>query len=352
MILNITFLAPCKDLSGGIKVIATYANLLMDRGHQVTVVYPKTQQPALRKIKRLLIKTLNNQQDHLDTFRGRLLAVDTFNNQTVPPGDVLIATAWETAEWARDLSDAKGRKFYFIQGHEVWNGQKERVYATLKLPFTKITISSWLQTLLSEVSGDQDISLISNGCDFVLNEEQALTSDRKYDVGMTYSSIPNKGADIGMGAMLKLAEHNPALKFVMFGSESPEGNLPANLDVFVKPSRQHIGDIFQQTKIWMSSSYEEGFCLPCLEAMSSGAVVVSTDNKGVRDMIEDGQTGYLTTPGEMLELASRVNFLLEHPQSWQRMQRASYFRSKAFSWEKSADMFNQVLTNTPLKKAA
>lgn len=352
MILNITFLAPCKDLSGGIKVIATYANLLMDRGHQVTVVYPRTNRPVLRQIKRLVIKTLKNQQDHLDTFRGRLLAVDTFDNQTVPAGDVLIATAWETAEWAGVLNDSKGRKFYFIQGHEVWNGQKERVYATLKLPFTKITISSWLQTLLSEISGDKEISLISNGCDFVLSEDQALTSDRKYDVGMTYSSIPNKGADIGMGAMLKLAEHNPKLRFVVFGSELPLGNLPANLDVFVKPSRIRIGEIFQQTKIWMSSSYEEGFCLPCLEAMSSGAVVVSTDNKGVRDMIEDGQTGYLTTPGKISELAMRVNFLLEHPQSMQRMQGASYLRSKAFSWEKSADMFNQVLSSTSLKRAA
>jgi glycosyltransferase involved in cell wall biosynthesis len=352
MILNITFLAPCKDLSGGIKVIATYANLLMDRGHQVTVVYPRTKQPILRQVKRMLVKTLKNQQDHLDTFRGRLLAVDTFDNQTIPDADVLIATAWETAEWAAALNDRKGDKYYFIQGHEVWNGQKERVYATLKMPFTKITISSWLQTLLSEISGDEDISLISNGCDFVLNEEQALTSNRKYDVGMTYSPIPNKGAELGIGAMLKLAERNPSLKFVIFGSELAQGTLPANVDVFVKPSRKHIGEIFQQTKIWMSTSYEEGFCLPCLEAMSSGAVVVSTDNKGVRDMIEDGQTGYLTSPGEMLELASHANFLLEHPQSWRRMQKASYLRSKAFSWEKSADRFNQLLSNTVSKKAA
>ena len=350
--MDITFLAPCKDLSGGIKVIATYANLLMDRGHTVTVVYPKNHQPVLRQMKRWVIKTIKNQNDHLDTFRGRLLAVDQINDESVPTGDIVIATAWETAEWARDLSDDKGRKFYFVQGHEVWNGQQERVYATLKLPLTKITISSWLQKLLSEISENHQIELIPNGCDFMLNESQALTSDRLYDVGMTYSPIPNKGADIGLGALEQLAQENPQLKFVIFGSELPEGNLPPNLEIFVKPSRKKIEQIYRETKVWMSSSYEEGFCLPCLEAMSCGSVVVSTDNKGVRDMIEDGQSGYITTPGQISELAGRVNFLLKHPDSLSRMQARSFQKSSEFSWEQSADMFNQLLSSVNSKLAA
>jgi len=344
--LNITFLAPCKDLSGGIKVIATYANLLMDRGHQVTVIHPKVQQPVLRQFKRWAIKTVKNQQDHLDSFKGRLLAVDQINDESVPVGDIIIATAWETAEWARDLNDDKGRKFYFVQGHEVWNGQQERVYATLKLPFTKITISSWLQTLLSEISDDHQIALIPNGCDFTLDETQALTSDRTYHVGMTYSSIPNKGADIGLGAMRKLVHDNPQLKFVIFGSEAPVGNLPPNLTVYVKPSRKRIEQIYRETKVWMSSSYEEGFCLPCLEAMSCGSVVVSTDNKGVRDMIKNGQTGYITAPGDIAEMAARVSFLLEHPASLGKMQTRSFQKSSEFSWERSAHMFNQLISNT------
>ena len=344
--MDITFLAPCKDLSGGIKVIASYANLLQDRGHNVTVVYPRPQIPKLRKLKRDIVKFIKRDRDHLDAIRGKLLAVDQINENSIPPGDILIATAWETAEWARDLSAAKGRKFYFIQGHEVWNGQQERVYATLKLPFTKITISSWLKSLISEVSGDQHIELIPNGCDFELNESEALTEDRKYDVGMTYSSIPNKGADIGLGAMFKLAQHNPQLRFVLFGAELPQVDLPPNLKNFVKPSRTSIAKIYQQTKIWISSSYEEGFCLPCLEAMSSGAVVVSTDSKGVRDMIQNGITGYLSPPGQTSDLAARVTFLLENADSLKRMQRQSHRKSTEFSWQQSADDFERILSQS------
>lgn len=350
--MDITFLAPCKDLSGGIKVIATYASLLQDRGHNVTVVYPRPHIPKLRKLKRDMAKFIKRERDHLDAFKGTLLAVDQMNEDSIPAGDILIATAWETAEWARDLSQVKGRKFYFIQGHEVWNGQQDRVYATLKLPFTKITISSWLQTLISDVSGDPNIELIPNGCDFVLSESQAVTEDRKYDVGMTYSSIPNKGADVGLKAMFKLASYNPHLKFVIFGSESPEVDLPLNIKIFVKPSRDTIATIYRQTKTWMSSSYEEGFCLPCLEAMSSGAVVVSTDNKGVRDIIENGYTGFLTAPGKDSELAARITFLLENAESFKRMQRQSYQRSTDFSWKQSVDKFEQLLSLPRSKQAA
>ncbi len=350
--MDITFLAPCKDLSGGIKVIATYANLLQDRGHNVTVVYPQPQLPALRKLKRRVTKFIRRETDHLDEFKGQLLAVDQMNEASIPSGDILIATAWETAEWARDLSEVKGHKIYFIQGHEVWDGQQERVYATLMLPFTKVTISSWLQTLISEVSGDQNIEVIPNGRDFVLSEPQALTADRKYDVGITYSSIPNKGSDIGFRAMFKLASYSPHLKFVVFGSELPEVDLPPNIETFVRPSRASIARIYQQTKVWMSSSYEEGFCLPCLEAMSSGAVVVSTDNKGVRDMIQNGITGYLTPPGRDSELAARVIFLLENAESLKRMQRRSYTKSTDFSWQQSVEKFEHILTDSIMRQVA
>ncbi|MFG0252005.1 MAG: hypothetical protein ACF8NJ_03935, partial [Phycisphaerales bacterium JB038] len=39
--MRITFLLPAIDLSGGVKVVATYARMLSERGHEVTVVSPE-----------------------------------------------------------------------------------------------------------------------------------------------------------------------------------------------------------------------------------------------------------------------------------------------------------------------
>lgn len=341
--MHITFLAPCKDLSGGIKVIATYGNKLMELGHQVTIVYPKSRQPLRRRLKRGLIKAVKQQQDHLDRFKGQLLAIPEFTDSNVPDGDVLIATAWETAEWSQKLSMSKGKKFYFIQGHEVWNGQKERVYNTLKYPMKKITISSWLQHLMAEISGDQDITMIPNASDFRVSHNDSTAMSRVYDVGMTYSTIPNKGSHLGLEAVKQIANAHPDLRMVLFGTELPEEELPFNVDMFEKPSQRKIQEIYESTSIWLSTSYEEGFCLPCLEAMSSGAVVISTDNKGVRDIVDHEQNGFITPTGNMQVLADKIDYLLTHHDVWQAMHEAGLEKSLTFSWDDSARRMEKTL---------
>jgi len=344
--MNITFLAPCKDLSGGIKVISIYANKMLECGHTVTVVYPKKKTPVMRGVKHSVLRFLKNEEDHLDRFKGRLLAVPEINELTVPNGDILIATAWQTAEWANRLTARKGQKYYFIQGYETWGGQKERMHKTLLYPFKKITISSWLKETIAEVSGDEDIEQIPNGSDFDLTEAEAFNTKRKFDVGMTWSAIPNKGGSIGIEAIWKLASLNPNLKFVIFGVDAPNEKLPPNTKVFVKPTQKKIAEIYLSTKVWMSSSYEEGFCLPCLEAMSSGCAVVSTDNKGVRDIIDDKYSGCAP------ELAVKANFLLNNDNHYNRFRRNGFQKSKMFSWDDSADILNNLFLSAIEKKAA
>jgi glycosyltransferase involved in cell wall biosynthesis len=348
--MNITFLAPCKDLSGGIKVIATYGNKLVERGHDVTVVYPRRPIDSLNALKQRTLKILKREQDHLDRFKGKLLAVDSVNENSVPTGDILIATAWETAEWAGRLSAAKGRKFYLIQGHEVWNSPKERVYETLKMPFTKITISSWLKDLVAEISGDREIALLPNGSDFRFAEAEVLNSERHYDVGLVYSAIPNKDSASGLKAMRMLLNRNPDLRFVIFGTSEPE-QLPPNTTFYLKPAPHKIAEIYRSTRVWLSTSYEEGFCLPCLEAMSAGAIPVSTDNKGVRDIIEEGHSGFITEPGDPDSLVTRSETLLNNGIREHSMRQESWLRSRRFSWERSADQL-ETMFNTPLQEAA
>lgn len=342
--MRITFLAPCKDLSGGIKVIATYAEMLQQRGHRVTVVYPHKQLNMKRSLKKATFKVLKLQQDHLDHFSGRLLAVNSFNDNSIPDGDILIATAWETAEWAWGLSASKGRKFYFVQGHEVWNASKERVYDTLRLPMQKITISSWLQNLLGDIASDQLVELVPNGVDSIFRLPENIEQNHQYDVGMVYSGIPNKGSDLGLAAFKALSERYPTLRFVLFGTEAPRERLPSNIRVFVKPSRKKITKIYRQTQIWLSTSYEEGFCLPVLEAMASGCAVVSTDNKGVRDIIENGESGFITPPGNIYDLYKRADELLTNPELRIKIQKAGLHRSHKFDWELSLTAFEDILT--------
>jgi len=166
-------------------------------------------------------------------------------------------------------------------------------------------------------------------------------------------SIPNKGGNIGIEALWKLSSLNPNLKFVIFGVDAPYEKLPKNTTVFVSPPQKKIAEIYLSTKVWISSSYEEGFCLLCLEAMSSGCAVVSTDNKGVRDIIDDSNNGFLTRPGRSSDLAGKVKLLLNSTMYLKRFRRNGLKKSRMFSWDKSADALEGLfLENTKQRRFA
>jgi glycosyltransferase involved in cell wall biosynthesis len=64
---------------------------------------------------------------------------------------------------------------------------------------------------------------------------------------------------------------------------------------------------------WLGSAYE-GQSNALMEAMSAGLPVVASDIPGNRDLVVDGQTGYLFRPGDRAGLASRTSELLKHPE--------------------------------------
>src|SRR6185437_7022342 len=76
--------------------------------------------------------------------RVRLLFVPSSDERHIPDGDVLFATAWQTASAVLEASAAKGEKCHFIQGYESWMGPEEAVRETWLAPTRKVVVSKWL----------------------------------------------------------------------------------------------------------------------------------------------------------------------------------------------------------------
>jgi len=72
--------------------------------------------------------------------------------------------------------------------------------------------------------------------------------------------------------------------------------------------------------------------------------VISTDNKGVRDIIHNEEDGYITKTGDAEAISTLVNNLLANPEKLATMQRQAHRRGKDFSWELSGDKFDKILT--------
>jgi glycosyltransferase involved in cell wall biosynthesis len=61
--------------------------------------------------------------------------------------------------------------------------------------------------------------------------------------------------------------------------------------------------VLRSADLYLSASMHEGFGLVYLEAMTAGLPVITPNEGGQSDFLEDGKTGYLVPPGDVDELA-------------------------------------------------
>lgn len=353
--LRITFL---KDggfsMAGGDRVIAIYAERLMQRGHEVLVVarpLPRsTFLDQLRSLRRSGRLVSHGNYSHFDRSRIPHRSLSEYRpivDTDLPDADVVIATWWETAHWVAALSPTKGAKVFFIQGYEIFEGMPAgRVNAAWRLPIHKIAVSRWLQTIAKESFGDSDISLVSNSVD----HQQFYSPPRKKQsvptAGYLYHPAAMKGPEVALSAISKLAEKMPALRLMTFGQHSFAEQLPRNIDHkhWQHPPQESIRDIYASCDVWLSTSHSEGFSLPCLEAMACRCPVVATRSGGPEDFIRHGENGYLAPLGDPQAISDfALQILQMENHEWQQMSEAAFSTASSRSWDDAALEFETAI---------
>jgi len=94
--------------------------------------------------------------------------------------------------------------------------------------------------------------------------------------------------------------------------------------------------------LWLASAYE-GQSNAVMEAMSAGVPVIATDIPGNRDLVVDGQTGYLVPVGDRAGFAQRTNILLDDAALARRLGEAGRRRMlEEFSVEKMIERYTAL----------
>jgi len=356
-------------MSGGIRVVATYADRLRRRGHRVTVVStPPNRGLPWRRIGRAICgqepqawrwfltalgrrrKRVNTNISHFDYVDVPLHVIDRYRPVTdrdVPDADVVIATWWETAEWVAELSPCKGAKAYFLQHYEVFDyTPAERVKATWRMPLYKIVISKWLLELAAREFDDRKVWLIPNSVDM----DQFYASPRgrqpQPTVGLLYSTVKWKGVDVSLKAFELAAKRVPGLRLVAFGAEPVDDRLPLppGTSFHYLPEQHLIRNLYASCDVWLCGSYSEGYGLPPLEAMACRCPVVSTSVGGPADFVVSGLNGYLTRVGDAEALADRlVDVLTLSETDWRTMSDAALATCTRYTWDDATNLLESAL---------
>lgn len=351
--MRITFVCAALDLSGGARIIATYAKLLAAAGHHVSVVAPLRPVPPLRRRLRSLLTTGHWDPHHGSRSHFDGLGLDIrrtpqapVTERDVPDADVVIATWWETAEWVSTFSARKGAKVYLVQGHEVFDFLPvERVKATYHLPLSKIVVSRWLQRIMEDDYGDRTSVLVPNAIDHAhftapVREKQPVPT-----VGFMYGPGSIKGTDIALEAVRRLRAVLPQLRVVSFGSQAPaDARAFEGIEYRRQPSPEQLREAYASCDVWLCPSRSEGFGLPAMEAMGCRTPVVATPVGWPQDAIRDGWNGYLVPPGDaQATFEAALKLLQLDAPGWKAVSDQAQQTARAFTWDKSYAQFEAAL---------
>ena len=130
--------------------------------------------------------------------------------------------------------------------------------------------------------------------------------------------LPNKNQKMAIRAMKTIVEKYPDAILLIAGNGPEKDNLEAEIkacgvenNVKMLGYCTHLQDYQHIVDVLVSCSYREGLPLNIVEAMLSGTPVVASINRGHKELIQDGETGFLVSANDDKAMADRVLKLLD-----------------------------------------
>ena len=346
--MKLSFISTAPNLSGGVRVVAIYAKILQDRGHDISIIFPSRPQPRGLLGRWRRVRPASREPSHFDGKGLRLIEVDSdqpIRAASVPDGDAVVATWWETAEWVHAYPKRCGKKIYLIQHHEVHSIlPRDRSSATYRLPLHKIVVARWLADVMRTEYGDDEVDVVPNSVDHGQFFAVERGKQSQPTVGLLYSTIDWKRFPLALETVVELNRRNPAVRALCFGIEQPPFPLPPFVTFKFDPPQHTLRDLYAACDVWLTASSSEGFNLPAMEAMACRTLVVATRTGWPAEAIVTGFNGACVDVDDRAALVREAERLLALPDAqWRRLSANAFETVRESSWERSADLFERAL---------
>jgi glycosyltransferase involved in cell wall biosynthesis len=148
--------------------------------------------------------------------------------------------------------------------------------------------------------------------------------------------VPEKG-------IRELAAATKGLNLVVAGDGPLKSLLPQSIGLV---PHEELERLYERAAVVVVPSYREGFSVICMEAMAHGRPVVASDIPGPRDLVVDGETGYLVRPRDPQRLRAALLALLDDPELRRKMGLAGRERIRGMcTWDLVARKTLQAYEN-------
>ena len=213
------------------------------------------------------------------------------------------------------------------------------------------------QELIQQTYG-REATIITHGAELALPEnlsEAAQAIRQRYDLGerpvlVTVNHLhPRKRVELLLQALPSIIEEAPETAALIVGQGPELENLKALAQQLNLSEKQviftgfapdtELAAYYSAADVYVHTGRAETFGLSVLEAGRLGLPVVATNEGGPREIIVEGQSGFLVeaTP---TTLAEKIKWLLAHPTERQTMGQAAATRAEEkYSWAQGAQDF-------------
>lgn len=180
-------------------------------------------------------------------------------------------------------------------------------------------------------------------------------------LGIVAHILPHKGYDDLVQALALLLEKLPTVKCLIVGRAPRKRYLQRLLQraerlsvrdrLIIAGFQEDVAPFLHAMDVFVLPSHTEGLPITILEAMAAGKPVVATAVGGIPEVVRDGETGFLTPPGDPGRLAEAVVRLLEAPPLAKAMGEAGRKRVESiFTLEgeagQTATIYRKLLANS------
>jgi glycosyltransferase involved in cell wall biosynthesis len=318
--LRIVYVTEDTGIGGGHRDVFEHLNGLVERGHEVELF------------------SLGGPPDWFD-LRAPVRSFADYGELVAalrPLAAIKVATWWTTAAPVWRASVTEGVPVFFVQDIETSYYPDDEVtrHAVLdsyRPEFRYMTISSWNRDRLRELG--LEAALIAPGVALDTFRPRPDVPRRGDMILALGRSNPLKNLSLTLAAWRRLPEPRPEL--CLFGTE-PELAHEPGVRYVRAPSDEEVARLLCEATMFVQTSTHEGFCLPPLEAMATGAAVVATDAHGNRDYCRDGLNCLMPEPSAA-GVAEALQRLLDDAPLRERLGRAGMETAAEYRWPRRID---------------
>lgn len=396
--LEINIVIPHEEMSGGIKAVSKIAKYCGTFGAEVNIIIPRSAiimgcdivsnasiAMIKKSIKRLARKEGTENKSKIGEWLGgeeNIIRIFQFQPQfhdylgsDIPDADITIATSWRTAYGVSKLPKSKGKKYYFMQGYEIWpvwqnkkywsvvgqqypnrdltiqmanltpNSIRDRIYKnyvdnSYDLDLDIIVTSEWEKDIL-EQHGVQPIGKVTLGVEPEFGRSKDIIENKNLTITGIYRDSMTKGDQELLNSFDKINSKYNNVDLIIFGPKK-FNNIPSYINYYANPSDDQISQILNESDVFVFPSWVEGFGLPPLEAMACGCVVISTNVGAVQEYAPRNAVRFIPRNDE----ESIINGVEEYRKdsNLQKYKKEARSASKEYTWKETASEFLSIIS--------